>query len=163
MSKLQGLFEPIIVNEKNQILDGRHRYRALIGLGKSPYSQVASFEEAIRNTKELTEEQFIYDSNIHRRHLTDDQRVMLAAEFLPYIRVETAAAKSAARIPKGKTGNPGGKPKAEVSLKSLTKRPSQKKSSIPGSGLRAQGMSEGKRRSRNSSWNYSKGLFARTA
>jgi hypothetical protein len=54
---------------------------------------VESFEETVRATKELTEEQFIYDSNIHRRHLTDDQRVMLAAEFLPYIKKEAETRK----------------------------------------------------------------------
>jgi hypothetical protein len=76
-----GLFEPIITNEKNQILDGRHRYRAITELGQSPYCQVASFEETVRATKELTEEQFIYDSNMKRRHLTESQRAAVAAEF----------------------------------------------------------------------------------
>jgi ParB-like chromosome segregation protein Spo0J len=82
-----GLFESIVVNKDGQILDGRHRYRAITDLGKNPCRYIANFEE-IRSNDDLTEEQFIYDSNIHRRHLTDDQRVMLAAEFAPYFRKE---------------------------------------------------------------------------
>jgi ParB-like chromosome segregation protein Spo0J len=86
-----GLFEPFVINDKCQILDGRHRYRAISELGWSPLCQMVLFN--FRNSKDLTEEQFIYDSNIHRRHLTDDQRVMLAAEFLPFLKAEAEVRK----------------------------------------------------------------------
>jgi ParB-like chromosome segregation protein Spo0J len=82
-----GLFESIVVNKNGQILDGSHRHRAITELGKNPRRYITSFEE-IRSSGDLTEEQFIYDSNIHRRHLTDDQRAMLAAEFAPFFRKE---------------------------------------------------------------------------
>jgi ParB-like chromosome segregation protein Spo0J len=31
-----GLFEPIVINEAGQLLEGRHRYKALLELGKDP-------------------------------------------------------------------------------------------------------------------------------
>jgi hypothetical protein len=101
-----GVFEPFVINDKGQILDGRHRYRAIIELGRSPICQMVLFKS--RYPKGVTEEQFIYDSNIHRRHLTDDQRVMLASVFLPYIKAETAAAKAESQL-EGRTSD--GKPK----------------------------------------------------
>lgn len=85
-----GLFEPVIVNDRGQILDGRHRHRALIELGRplKAYQGTISFEEIKGSNKDLTEEQFIYDANIHRRHLTDDQRVALATVFAPFFKKE---------------------------------------------------------------------------
>jgi hypothetical protein len=82
----------------------RHRYRALSELGIHVYSQIASFEETVRGTKELTEEQFIYDSNIHRRNLTPDQRVMLTAEFIPYLKQEAECRKAETQVKKAGPG-----------------------------------------------------------
>jgi hypothetical protein len=77
-----GLFEKIIVNSKRQVLDGRHRYKAITELGMDPgVLCVRFFELEVRGTKDLTEEQFIYDSNMKRRHLTESQRAAIAAEF----------------------------------------------------------------------------------
>jgi hypothetical protein len=76
-----GLFDPIVVNEDDQILEGRHRYKALVELGKDPIRHYIPSSDVKWKNKDLTEEQFIYDSNVHRRHLTDDQKAMLAAEF----------------------------------------------------------------------------------
>lgn len=85
-----GLFEPIIINDQGQILDGRHRYRALIELGMElkAYQSTISFEEVRTKDKPLTEEQFIYDSNIHRRHLTKTQ---IAAILLSFTNLATVA------------------------------------------------------------------------
>jgi ParB-like chromosome segregation protein Spo0J len=89
---LRGQFEPSVVNAANQILDGRHRYKACIELGIEP--RIVKFSVLQDASPGLTEEQFIYDSNIHRRHLTPDQRVQLEAVFLPFIKAETLAAKT---------------------------------------------------------------------
>jgi ParB-like nuclease domain len=85
-----GLFEPIIVNGAGQILDGRHRYRALLelGMGLKAYQSTIGFEEIQTKDKPLTEEQFIYDSNIHRRHLTKTQ---IAAILLSFTNLATVA------------------------------------------------------------------------
>ena len=99
-----GLFEPIIVNDKGQILDGRHRYKAITELGvHHPSSDTLGFDDVKGSNKDLTEEQFIYDSNIHRRHLTDDQRAMLATAFAPYFHQEAQERKTA---PLQKPGEP---------------------------------------------------------
>ena len=88
-----GLFEPIVINSNGEILDGRHRHKALVELGLSITHVSIPFDD-VRQDKPLTEEQFIYESNIRRRHLTDDQRVMLAADFAPYFRQEAEERKS---------------------------------------------------------------------
>lgn len=80
-----GLLEPIIINQAHQILDGRHRYRACQQLGvKVPTAQL----EDVLGVKfgSVTEAQFIFDANYHRRHLTDDQRIALSTVFLPELR-----------------------------------------------------------------------------
>jgi ParB-like nuclease domain len=102
-----GVFEPIVINEKNQVLDGRHRWKACTELGKTPLTITHRILQKAA-TEPLSEEQFIYDSNIKRRHLSDDQRVMLASVFLPYIKAETAAAKAESQL-EGRTSD--GKPK----------------------------------------------------
>ena len=78
-----GLFEPIIVNANGQILDGRHRYKALIelGFGLKVYQSTLSFGDIQTKDKPLSEEPFIYDANMKRRHLTESQRSTVAAEF----------------------------------------------------------------------------------
>jgi hypothetical protein len=93
-----GLFEPIVVNASGQILDGRHRHRACQELGITP--KTISFE-TIKNAapnQSLSEERYVYDSNIERRHLTPSQKAALALEFLPALRKEAAARQNAARL-----------------------------------------------------------------
>jgi hypothetical protein len=78
-----GLFEPIVANDKGQILDGRHRYKAITELGMVIRHQddpwLRLFEE--EEEEGLTEERFIHDANMKRRHLTESQRSAIAAEF----------------------------------------------------------------------------------
>ena len=112
-----GLFEPIVVSKEGYILDGRHRYRALMELERSPSGQIAHFEETVRKSKDLTEEQYIYDSNIHRRHLTDDQRVMLATAFAPFFRKEGEKAKEEGNRNGGKS-DPKSGPSKKRDIKS---------------------------------------------
>lgn len=87
-----GVFDHIVINEKNQILDGRHRWKACVELGVIPLVTTLRILQEFA-TEPLSEEQFIYDSNIHRRHLTDDQRAMLATEFLSFLKAEAEVRK----------------------------------------------------------------------
>ena len=86
-------------------------------LERSPSGQIAHFEETVRKSKDLTEEQYIYDSNIHRRHLTDDQRVMLATAFAPFFRKEGEKAKEEGNRNGGKS-DPKSGPSKKRDIKS---------------------------------------------
>jgi hypothetical protein len=111
-----GVFEPIVINEKNQVLDGRHRWKACTELGKMPLTITLRILQKAA-TEPLSEEQFIYDSNIHRRHLTDDQRVMLATAFAPFFRKEGEKAKEEGNRKGGKS-DPKSGPSKKRDLKS---------------------------------------------
>jgi hypothetical protein len=83
--ELNGQLHPIVINEKNEILDGRHRYEIVRELGLEP--RVVQLSELLGG-KQVNEIDFIFSANFHRRHLTDDQRVAIFAEFLPQLRKE---------------------------------------------------------------------------
>jgi hypothetical protein len=83
--ELNGQLHPIVINEKNEILDGRHRHEIARELGLEP--RVVQLSELLGG-KQVNEIDFIFSANFHRRHLTDDQRVALFAEFLPQLRKE---------------------------------------------------------------------------
>lgn len=77
-----GQFEPIVVSSDGQVLDGRHRYDACRELGIEPLTIPFEKLVAAGDAKEkLTVEEFIFDSNMKRRHLTESQRAAVAAEF----------------------------------------------------------------------------------
>jgi hypothetical protein len=69
--KAHGQQLPIVVYE-NQVLDGWHRYKACQQLGITPTL------EDFTGTDPLT---FVLSLNLQRRHLTESQRAMVAAEL----------------------------------------------------------------------------------
>jgi N6-adenosine-specific RNA methylase IME4/ParB-like chromosome segregation protein Spo0J len=68
-----GQLMPIIV-QKGRILDGRHRYRACLELGIQPI-----FEEAPISNEPA--QRLIMSLNLHRRHMSESQRAMVAARL----------------------------------------------------------------------------------
>ena len=86
-----GLREPIIVHE-GEILDGRNRHRACQEIGIEP----------------ATVEAFVVSRNLHRRHLNEAQRSMVAAklankklgdnQFTEAVGIPTASAQNAAAL-----------------------------------------------------------------
>jgi ParB-like chromosome segregation protein Spo0J len=75
-----GQLEPIITTlpstscPKGMLLDGRNRLRACIELGIQP---------AIKDYRgPLSDEDYILGENLFRRHLMDDQRMMIATEAM---------------------------------------------------------------------------------
>ena len=66
--KQNGLYHPIIINEKGNVLDGHHRLKACEELGIQPRFEVKEFED------ETQEELFVIDTNIARRQLSDYQK-----------------------------------------------------------------------------------------
>jgi hypothetical protein len=93
-----GLFEAIVLDSRGRVLDGRHRLRACKELGITP--RTISFE-TIRDAAPdqcLSEECYVYDSNIERRHLTPSQKAALALQFLPAARKEADDRRRKAQI-----------------------------------------------------------------
>jgi ParB-like chromosome segregation protein Spo0J len=66
-----GLREKIVIC-KDQILDGRHRYRACLEAGIEPGFMHWEGDDPVR---------FVLSMNLHRRHLSPSQRAMIAAEL----------------------------------------------------------------------------------
>ena len=69
-----GLYVPIIVNQNGIILDGHHRYKACLELGKIP---IPSYKIEVRHFNDpLYEELFVSDININRRQLHDYKKIV---------------------------------------------------------------------------------------
>jgi hypothetical protein len=86
--KDNGLVEPITLHE-GRILDGRGRYLACREAGVEP-----RFEE----WEGASPIAFVLSRNLHRRHLTDDQRAALAADALPMLEAEARDRQRATRF-----------------------------------------------------------------
>jgi hypothetical protein len=65
-----GLQEPIVTFAGQQILDGRNRYKACLKVKVTPKFQAYWGKDPL---------QFVLSKNLHRRHLNESQRAMLAA------------------------------------------------------------------------------------
>jgi hypothetical protein len=69
--RINGLREPIAFTPDGQLLDGRNRYRACMEIGVDPQSKIVDAEPVA----------YVLSANIHRRHLTDRQRVVIGARI----------------------------------------------------------------------------------
>jgi ParB-like chromosome segregation protein Spo0J len=67
-----GQREPIVLYQ-DKILDGRNRYLACIDLGLEPQTKLFTDSDPLR---------FVISMNIHRRHLSPDQRRNIIAKLL---------------------------------------------------------------------------------
>lgn len=88
---------------KGQLIDGRNRVRAVEVL-RSRGIEIELPTIEWQPVGDETVEEHIYAVNVHRRHLTDDQRVALATLFLPLIRQRTHERQAATRF--GRDGRP---------------------------------------------------------
>lgn len=73
--KADGRLHDKIVLLDGQILDGRNRYRACTAVGLTPHSR--TFDPKVEGDP-LT---FVMSKNLHRRHLNESQRAMVAAKL----------------------------------------------------------------------------------
>lgn len=72
--RLHGQLEPIWVDKKGLVIDGRHRTEACIELGIPVESRTYQGEDASIPA-------FVVSMNLKRRHLDESQRAMVAAAF----------------------------------------------------------------------------------
>ncbi|MCW2902234.1 MAG: hypothetical protein JWO67_4499 [Streptosporangiaceae bacterium] len=68
----QGLRDPIVFTPDGQLLDGRNRYRACRKIRD---------EEPMRRTEHSEPWAYVISTNMHRRHLSESQRAMIAAKI----------------------------------------------------------------------------------
>lgn len=66
-----GQRDPVVLTPDGQLLDGRNRVRALDQLGVAPVTRVEDAEPWA----------YVLSTNMHRRHLTEPQRAMIAARI----------------------------------------------------------------------------------
>lgn len=99
-----GLYEPIWLHQE-QIVDGRHRYRACTELKIKPEFREWDGEGSLVA--------FVLSLNLKRRHLNESQRALVGARIKPLFEEEARARKSAginqhshlANLPDGSKGN----------------------------------------------------------
>jgi ParB-like chromosome segregation protein Spo0J len=87
--RAHGLREPAVVYE-NQLLDGRNRQRACLETGE------------VLRTRPLTGDdplEFVLSANLHRRHLNESQRAMVAAKLANMPAHRPVAAVKSANLP----------------------------------------------------------------
>jgi hypothetical protein len=94
-----------VVLLEDKILEGRNRALAVDQLGKE--LKTVDFEDLNINQSPLD---FVISSNLHRRHLTDHQRVQIAAQLAKLLAEETTN-KSGAQAPLYKNDNETGRGK----------------------------------------------------
>ena len=66
-----GQRDPIVMTPDGQLLDGRNRWRACAKVGVTPVTRVEMSEPWA----------FVISTNVHRRHLSESQRAMIAARI----------------------------------------------------------------------------------
>ncbi len=69
-----GLRHPILIDKQGRILDGRNRYRACLAAGVEPRFESWDGDES--HVLDL-----ILSLNVHRRHLNESQRALVAAKL----------------------------------------------------------------------------------
>src|SRR5262245_55724152 len=79
--KAHGLREPIVTYD-GMILDGRNRYRACLAAGKAPRFYGAFWAEGKKLCAVDDPATYVISANIHRRHLTAEQKRELIAKLI---------------------------------------------------------------------------------
>ena len=93
-----------IVTYKGELLDGRHRERALVELGITP--KYVEWQPLHDNDSPAL---YVCSMNVRRRHLTASQRAILGAEILPKLEAEGLCAIGMPRPSLGSLVYVGGK------------------------------------------------------
>jgi len=104
--RTEGNHTPI-TRQGNVLLDGRNRARAIEELNGEGHAVEPLYEEWQPVGNE-TPAEFIKGRNLHRRHLTVEQKVAALVDLLPEIKKEREEMQRASRIKPGEVRNPYG-------------------------------------------------------
>ena len=124
--KTYGLMHPIIV-KGNVLIDGRNRLRAVREANKP--GQIVELRTVELGADVESAAEYIYQINVNRRNLTEDQIASIGSEVVRMISTEKKLKREATQFKKGVSPNPGGKPKAEVTEDSPSPQPRDRKKS----------------------------------
>lgn len=86
-----GQHDPIIITSEDLVLDGRNRLAACELAGVEPEVELWDRED-----DGISPTAWVISKNLHRRHLSDGQRVLVAIEVLPMFEKEARARQKAA-------------------------------------------------------------------
>ena len=67
-----GLLDPIWLDTEGKILDGRNRYRVCLDVGVDPQYRTYQGDDELK---------FVISKNLHRRHLSESQRAVIASRL----------------------------------------------------------------------------------
>ena len=91
--RANGLREPIVLHPDGRIVDGRNRFRSCKQAGVEPRFDTWNDKGSLVA--------FIISQNLHRRHLTESQRAMVAARIKPMFEEEARKRQEASRVKPG--------------------------------------------------------------
>ena len=112
--KTVGLMNPIVLKD-GMLVDGRNRLRAILELQSNHSSIKILTKELELDVKSISE--YIFHTNIQRRHLTPDQMASIGYEILPMIAQEREAKQVSVQFKPGNNANPEGKNQRTVDMK----------------------------------------------
>lgn len=75
-----GQLEPVWLHADGRIIDGRNRYKACMELGITPKYRTWDGDGSLT--------QFVVSLNLHRRHMSAEQRAAVAVKMLPMLEAE---------------------------------------------------------------------------
>jgi hypothetical protein len=105
--KENGQREPVDL-QGDELVEGRNRAIS-VGILKARGVKIELLTTQWRPQPGQTVAQYVMDKNLHRRHLTADQRAQIGTSLLAMIEKETSAAQVASQIKPGESRNPGGR------------------------------------------------------
>jgi hypothetical protein len=108
-----GIRQPIVTHE-GTLIDGRNRARAVARLADEGVAvELPTVALTLADGQSVAE--WVFDTNVVRRHLTDDARALVVAKLVPMMKAGNAARQEASRFTKGTSGNPAGQATTKTS------------------------------------------------
>ena len=76
-----GMQRPVVLDGEGRLVDGRNRLAAVVLTGHEPKGGIRTETRAFASDAEVAA--FVISANIERRHLTETQRALIAADLAP--------------------------------------------------------------------------------